>query len=69
MKVRTNVKGGIRKAGGDPRHNQTIALGLRVKSNVKAGTGPTGSNHNQNIARGVRVKTNVKAGKIWTARN
>jgi hypothetical protein len=36
MKVRTNVKGGMRKAGGD-NHNQTITRGVRVKTNVKAG--------------------------------
>jgi len=36
MKVRTNVKGGMRKAGAD-NHNQTITRGVRVKTNVKAG--------------------------------
>jgi hypothetical protein len=60
MKIRSNVKAG----GYNSNHNQTIARGVRVKSNVKAGTGPDGTNHNQMIARGVRVKSNVRAGII-----
>ena len=34
MKVKSNVK-----AGWDPQHNQTIASGLKVKTNAKAGIG------------------------------
>jgi len=54
------VKAGAVKV--DPphnNHNQTVARGLRVRTNVKAG----GSmNHNQTTARGLKVKSSVKAG-------
>jgi hypothetical protein len=70
MKIKTNVKAG--KKIGDPltqNHNQVIARGMRVKSNVKAGLlegpgGSSGSNHNQTVTRGLKVKSGVKAGSI-----
>ena len=34
---------------------------MKVKSNVKAGTGNTGNNHSQ-VVKGLRVKSNIKAG-------
>ena len=39
MKVKTNIKAGMRKSGGDPsnNHSQTAARSLKVKTNVKAG--------------------------------
>ena len=39
MKVKTNIKAGCRKAGREQEnnHNQTVARGLKVKTNVKAG--------------------------------
>jgi hypothetical protein len=64
MKIRSNVKAGI----GDPgsNHNQTITRGVRVRTNVKAGSAdrPVSTNHNQTAIRGLKVKTNVKAGII-----
>jgi len=33
MKIKTDVKAGMWK----PQHNQTLARGLKVKTNVKAG--------------------------------
>jgi hypothetical protein len=35
--------------------------GLKVKTNVKAGS--FSPNHNQTVARGLKVKSNVKAGE------
>ena len=59
MKINTNIKaGGIVGAN----HNQTIASGLKVKTNMKAGS--LGTQHNQKVASGLKVKTNVKAGGI-----
>ena len=64
MKINTNVKTG-RVSG---NHNQTVARGLKVKTNVKAGNHgqcpiiTCGDNHNQTVARGLKVKTGVKAG-------
>jgi hypothetical protein len=54
LKVRTHLKAG----GNVFQHNQTVAHGLRVKSNLKAGTRGgcdefgCGGNHNQTIRRG-----------------
>jgi len=36
MKIKTNVKAG----GVSPNHNQTMARSLKVKTGVKAGSGP-----------------------------
>ena len=41
MKIKSSVKAGhtCSKCGnGDPNHNQTVTRGLKVKTNVKAGT-------------------------------
>src|SRR5215470_16759537 len=70
MKIKTNVRAG--KNGGCPpdmcglNHNQTVARGLKVRTNVKAGVDPNGGHqseqHNQTMARGLKAKTSVKAG-------
>ena len=58
MKVKTNVKAGSLS----PNHNQTAALDLKVKSDVKAGYVDPHGQHNQTVARGLKVKTGIKAG-------
>jgi len=58
MKIKSNIKAGDWPLS--TNHNQTVARGLRVKTNAKAGA--LTQNHNQTMARGLKVKTNVKAG-------
>lgn len=64
MKIKTNVKAGIVTAN----HNQTLARGLKVKSNLRAGIDPPQpdrhNNHNQTVARGLKIKSGVKAGGL-----
>src|SRR5215467_335446 len=56
MKIKTNVKAG----GVTPNHNQTVAQGLKVQSNVKAGRFDIEPQHNQTMARGLKPETDVK---------
>jgi hypothetical protein len=65
MKIKTNVKAG----GLSSNHNQKVARGLKIKTNVRGGFNPqpdppgkTNRNHNQTMTRGLKVKTNIKAG-------
>jgi hypothetical protein len=60
VKIKTKIKAGTRRTYEEHNHNQTVARGLKVKTNVKAGI--MTQQHNQTIARGLKVKTNVKAG-------
>jgi hypothetical protein len=62
VKIKTNVKAGTRRTDEEHNHNQTMARGLKVKTNVKAGLEGNPHNHNQTVAHGLKVKTNVKAG-------
>ena len=57
MKIKTNVKAG----GIMPNHNQSVAQGLKVQSNVKAGRFDIEPQHNQTMARGLKPKTDVRA--------
>ena len=58
MKIKSNVKAGALTTN----HNQMIARGLKIKTNVKAGDWPLSTNHNQIVVRGLKVKSGVKAG-------
>jgi hypothetical protein len=67
MKIKITVKAG----GISMQHNQKVASGLKVKTNVKAGDGTEApapkkitTNHNQTMARGMNVKTGMKAGEV-----
>ncbi len=69
LKVQSSLKAGFNPQPDPPgrsekNHSQTLARGLKVKTNVKAGGLTT--NHNQTLLReakqGLRVKTNLKAG-------
>ena len=66
MQIKSKVKAGALA----PKHNQTAARGMKVKSGAKAGSPtlplppPAANNHNQTAARGMKVKTKVKAGII-----
>ena len=59
--IETNIKAG----GATGNHNQTVARGLKVKTNVKAGAW---TNHNQTTARSLKVKSGVKTG-AWNNHN
>ena len=64
MKVQSNVKAG--RFDIEPQHNQTIARGLKPKTDVKAeganGDLPVDSVSTLTAARGLKIKTGVKAG-------
>jgi hypothetical protein len=49
------------------QHSQTVAHGLKVKTNVKAGIMQI--QHNQTVARGLKVRTGVKAGIMQLQHN
>jgi hypothetical protein len=57
MKTKTNVK-----AGGTFNHNETVARGVKVRSQIKAGA--LGGNHNETIVRGMKVRSQIKAGLL-----
>src|SRR5262245_1915379 len=66
MKIKSNVKDGSFQWGRN--HNQTLAHGLKVQTDVKAGndggiTARVTFNHNQTVAQGLKVKSGIKAGK------
>ena len=62
MKIKTNIKAG----GIHLNHNQTVALGLKAQSHLRAGTDPPSpdrhNNHNQTVARGLKVQSHLRAG-------
>jgi hypothetical protein len=58
MKINTKVKAG--RHGMENQHKQTLAHGLKVKTNVRVGEMQI--QHNQTAARGLKVKTGIKAG-------
>ena len=71
MKIKTNVKASRGTVWPPPpppppNHNQTVAKGLKVKTDVKAGATNgdvrVGSGSSLTAARGLKVKTGIKAG-------
>jgi hypothetical protein len=64
MKIRTEIKAGTRRTEEEHNHNQTVARGLKVKTNVKACY--ISAQHNHTMARGLKVKTGIKAGQADT---
>jgi hypothetical protein len=49
------------------QHSQTVAHGLKVKTNVKAGI--MENQHNQTVTHGLKVKSGVKAGGMTNQHN
>ena len=70
MKIKSNVKvsaGECTTSDCGANHNQTMARGLKIKTNVKAGG--MQNQHNQTIAHGLKVKSRIKAGLMQMQHN
>ena len=67
MKIKTNLKAGANFSL-TMNHNKSVASGMKIKSNIKAGEIPPAPpalealtvNHNQTVASGVKVKARVR---------